>query len=129
MLSSQKSVERLWIPLALFLFALLIRLMAAEGAAHGDELATILLEPTFNGIAFFTPFKVWASVSLDLVWLRLFPILLGCCSVVLLYLWLRTDRSLSFAIATSTLLATSPIAVEYTQQITLCYSSIFIKNI
>lgn len=119
--AERKTAERLWIPLGLFLLAFIVRLAAAEGAAYGDELATIRetqnLGFNLNGIGFFVIYNFWISFSTDLLWLRALPICFGSLSVLLCYLWLRAWRPISVAVAASGLLAISPVAVEYSQQI------------
>jgi hypothetical protein len=115
------AVRWLWLPVGLFVLAFAVRLLAAEGAAYGDELATLReaqnLGFNLNGIGFLILYNPWVSLSTDLLWLRLLPICFGSLSVVLCYLWLRAWRPLAVAIIASGLLAISPIAVEYGQQI------------
>ncbi len=115
------AVGRLWLPVGLFVLAFAMRLWAAEGAAYGDELATIReaqnLGFNLNGIGFLILYNPWVRLSTDLLWLRLLPIGFGSLSVLFCYLWLRAWRPLPVALITSGLLAISPIAIEYGQQI------------
>lgn len=115
------SVQRLWLPVGLFVLASAVRFLAAEGAAYGDELATIReaqnLGFNLNGIGFLMLYNPWVSLSTDLLWLRVLPIFFGSLSVVFCYLWLRVWRPASVAVIASGVLAISPIAIEYSQQI------------
>ncbi len=107
--------------LLLFILAFSVRVINIEEALYGDELATLHesknLGTNLNGIGFFAIYRVWIAVSQDFSWLRLLPIIFGSLSVALCYLWLSLLRPYQIAFLSSALLAISPVAVEYSQQV------------
>jgi hypothetical protein len=115
-----KQIAR-WIPVGLFLAALVIRVIrAGDVLVTGDEVNSLQEARTFanfNGILYFFILKQWQMINTSPLWVRLPSIVFGALSVVVLWAWLRDIRPAFVALLASLLLMFSPLAVEYSQQI------------
>ncbi|MBM3324233.1 MAG: hypothetical protein FJY66_01045 [Calditrichaeota bacterium] len=119
--------NRSWIwPALVILLALLLRLPNLGDSFYGDEEFTLLRDSDHfltrsddcHRPVFFTLLFLWRTIGFDgEVGLRMLPLLFGLLSVVLAWAVGQHLGGRSFALGFSLLLATSPVHIEFSQEL------------